>query len=214
MVVLKGDVYRQTCLCTPSTVPVRDQWQAQGNTRAQQWPGSSWGFHSADVTATEHGEAGSSLAPAPCYWSWSETCWTRCRHLRHIVWKCANSDNGGWSRRNASILIPARVAPHVPLGQQGSLTEQPAPTRCSGRHIVPLLFRKTDGSLVHRQRRQSPCIVLSKNPRKARCNVWEIMPWTEYNETYILHHPPEERSPWKKARAERILRSGKGLCWC
>lgn len=104
--------------------------------------------------------------------------------------------------------------PTFPPGRQGSLTEQPAPTRCLGRQIVPLLFRQTDGSLVHRQRRQSPCIVLSKNPRKARCNVLEIMPWTEYNETYILHHQPEERSPWEKARAERILRSGKGLCWC
>lgn len=39
--------------------------------------------------ATEHGEAGFILAPAPCYWSWTKTR-TRCRQLGDIVCKCAN----------------------------------------------------------------------------------------------------------------------------
>lgn len=134
--------------------------------------------------ATEHGEAGLSLAPAPFYWSWMKT-WTRCSLLGDIVCECANQ------------IMEAGFVATFPSWSQRTLwsvshrdEEQPAPTRFLRRQNrpVPWLFGET--------RKPWPSVEetvalhpITPNPRKAICNVLEIM-WKDYHETYIFTSCP------------------------
>lgn len=154
---------------------MRDQLQAQGNTRAQPWPGSSWGFHSADVTSHRTRRGG--LYPCACTMllvvngdsDKVPSAWRHCLQMR-------KSDNGGWFRRNVAVVISAHVVSPVSLVRRESRPAQPAPTRCLRRQNVLChccFERKTEPwpsaeetVALHR---------ITPNQRKARCSVLEIM---------------------------------------
>lgn len=145
---------------------------------------------------TEHGEAGFSLAPAHCYWSWTET-WTRCRQLEDIVCNCAKSDNGGWYRRNDSIVISAHVGLHVSLGRRASRPAQPAPTRCVGRQNVLCiaLSKERRKPWPSAGERLSLCTALSNINGRRYVTSWKCRERITTRRT-ILHLRSDETSTW------------------
>lgn len=203
-------------LCTPAESLCGISCRRKATPARSRGPEAVGAFTLLMWEATEHGEAGFSLAPAHCYWSWTET-WTRCRQLEDIVCNCAKSDNGGWYRRNDSIVISAHVGLHVSLGRRASRPEQPAPTRCVGRQNVLCV------ALSIERRKPWPSAVeavalhrIIQHQRKEICNVLE-MSWRDYNETYIFTSPLGRNidvGGEKESGAERILRPGECFGWC